>query len=95
MGSLNFLKMHGLGNDFVIFNTNEKKYYDPNFIKKISDRRTGIGCDLVVITSDSDREYCDLYAKFINSDGTSAEICGNALRCLGKEFFQLKKKKIW
>ena len=85
--------MQGLGNDFVIFNSTEKKLHDPEFIKKISDRKTGIGCDLVVITRDSDTEYCDIYAKFINSDGTTAEVCGNALRCLGKEFFKLKQKK--
>ena len=85
--------MHGLGNDFVIFNSTEKKLHDPKFIKKISDRKTGIGCDLVVITRNSDAEYCDIHAKFINSDGTTAEVCGNALRCLGKEFFKLKQKK--
>ena len=93
MKSLNFIKMHGLGNDFVIFNSTEKKLHDPKFIKKISDRKTGIGCDLVVITKNSDTEYCDIHAKFINSDGTTAEVCGNALRCLGKEFFKLKQKK--
>lgn len=85
--------MHGLGNDFVIFNSTEKKLHDPKFIKKISDRKTGIGCDLVVITRNSDKDYCDIYAKFINSDGTTAEVCGNALRCLGKHFFELKQKK--
>ena len=85
--------MHGLGNDFVIFNSTEKKLHDPKFIKKISERKTGIGCDLVVITRNSDKEYCDIYAKFINSDGTTAEVCGNALRCLGKELFKLKQKK--
>ena len=93
MKSLNFIKMHGLGNDFVIFNSVERKLHDPKFIKKISDRKTGIGCDLVVITRSSDTEYCDIYAKFINSDGTTAEVCGNALRCLGKELFKLKQKK--
>ena len=93
MKSLNFIKMHGLGNDFVIFNSVERKLHDPKFIKKISDRKTGIGCDLVVITRNSDTEYCDIYAKFINSDGTTAEVCGNALRCLGKELFKLKQKK--
>ena len=93
MKNLNFIKMHGLGNDFVIFNSTEKRFHDPKFIKKISDRKTGIGCDLVVITRNSDTEYCDIYAKFINSDGTTAEVCGNALRCLGKEFFKLKQKK--
>ena len=93
MKSISFTKMHGLGNDFVIFNSNEKRLHDPKFIKKISDRKTGIGCDLVVITRNSEREYCDIYAKFINSDGTTAEICGNALRCLGEQFFKLKQKK--
>ena len=85
--------MHGLGNDFVIYNAREDGLDAPKFIKQIADRKTGIGCDLVVITRDSDKEYCDIHAKFINSDGTTAEICGNALRCLGKELFKLKEKK--
>ena len=85
--------MHGLGNDFVIYNAREDGLDDPKFIKQIADRKTGIGCDLVVITRDSDKEYCDIYAKFINSDGTTAETCGNALRCLGKELFKSKEKK--
>ena len=93
MKSLNFIKMHGLGNDFVIYNAREDGLDDPKFIKQIADRKTGIGCDLVVITRDSDKEYCDIYAKFINSDGTTAETCGNALRCLGKELFKSKEKK--
>ena len=49
MKSISFTKMDGLGNDFVIFNSTEKKLHDPKFIKKISDRKTRIGSDLEVI----------------------------------------------
>ena len=66
MKSLNFIKMHGLGNDFVIYNSKEDGLDDPKFIKEIADRKTGIGCDLVIITRDYEKEYCDIHAKFIN-----------------------------
>ena len=84
--------MHGLGNDFLIFNEINESLLNPKFIRKISNRKTGIGCDLVVFVKDSLSNYCDIYAKFINSDGSVAETCGNALRCIGKEYFRIKKK---
>ncbi len=83
--------MHGLGNDFVIFRNEFVEHYDEKFIKKISDRKTGVGCDLVAFVNDSKSKFADLEVKFYNSDGSKAKTCGNALRCIGKNYFEHNK----
>ena len=74
--------MHGLGNDFIIFD-NEKnpKIHDSNFLKKISDRRFGIGCDQVMIIEDTSNSE-NFKMKMYNSDGTETGACGNGSRCV-------------
>ena len=62
-------------------------------INFLSDRKKGIGCDLVAFKNDSKNDYSDLNARFFNRDGSEAEICGNALRCIGKYFLEKYKKK--
>jgi diaminopimelate epimerase len=78
-----FTKMQGLGNDFVIF---EEKYLPkpltPSQIQWISDRRHGIGCDLIMVTKDSSIADCEV--SFFNADGSSALACGNGTRCIAK-----------
>ena len=83
MKEVNFIKMHGLENDFVVF------FWDGSLpskksIKNLSDRKIGIGCDLSLFLKNSENKLVDYEANFFNSDGSEAEICGNALRCLGK-----------
>ncbi len=79
--------MHGLGNDFVFINKNEIKHQpDAEFITKISDRKTGLGCDQLII-------YARLAPKFYsmeiyNPDGSKAGMCGNATRCLALNAFE-------
>ena len=92
MTEFNFLKAHGLGNDFVIFFEQQRIIISDDLIKSISNRKTGIGCDLVAFVNQSKNNYSDLTAKFLNKDGSEEEICGNALRCIGKHYFQEKKK---
>ena len=77
--------MHGLENDFVVF------FWDGSLpIKKIDkklvrSKKIGIGCDLSLFLKNSENKLVDYEANFFfNSDGSEAEICGNALRCLGK-----------
>ena len=89
----NFIKSHGLGNDFVIFPEHKNLNISEKLIKFLSDRKTGIGCDLVVFIYKSDNDYSDLSARFFNKDGSEAEICGNALRCIGKYYFEKFNKK--
>ncbi len=88
-----FIKSHGLGNDFVIFFEQKNLKITGKLIKFLSGRRTGIGCDLVVFIYKSNNDYSNLIARFFNRDGSEAEVCGNALRCIGKYYFKKFNKK--
>ena len=89
-----FIKMHGLGNDFVIIDSRNNNYrINDETIKIISNRRFGIGCDQVIEMRDS--KTADIFMKIYNSDGSEAEACGNASRCVaGILFASTPKKKI-
>lgn len=78
---MNFKKMHGLGNDFVILDFREdSKTLSPEQISHICDRNHGIGCDLLTVLHKS--ENADILAKFYNADGSESAACGNATRCV-------------
>ena len=83
--------MHGLGNDFVIIDNRINKFpEEANLIKLLSDRKTGIGFDQLVLIEES-VDVADIRMKIFNSDGSEAETCGNASRCVGKIFLKEKK----
>src|SRR4051812_6958763 len=76
-----FDKMHGLGNDFVIVDAREQPFeVGPALAKAIADRRTGVGCDQLILLEPSDS--ADLRMRIWNSDGGEVESCGNATRCV-------------
>jgi diaminopimelate epimerase len=76
-----FHKMHGLGNDFVIVDESSEPFgVTPALAKAIADRRTGIGCDQLIVLEPSDS--ADLKMRIWNSDGGEVESCGNATRCV-------------
>ncbi len=76
-----FHKMHGLGNDFVIVDArNEPFEVTPALTRAISNRRTGVGCDQLIVLEPSDN--ADLRMRIWNSDGGEVESCGNATRCV-------------
>ena len=76
-----FHKMHGLGNDFVIFDARtETLAIDEPFARAISDRKTGIGCDQLIVLEPS--AVADLRMRIWNHDGIEVESCGNASRCV-------------
>jgi diaminopimelate epimerase len=76
-----FHKMHGLGNDFVIVDAREEPFeVTPSLAKAIADRRTGVGCDQLIVLEPSDA--ADLRMRIWNSDGGEVESCGNATRCV-------------
>jgi len=84
---LKFTKMHGLGNDYVYINCVDKYpdelMKDPGRIAQmVSDRHFGIGSDGLVLILPS--EIADFRMRMFNSDGSEAEMCGNAIRCVGK-----------
>ena len=74
--------MHGLGNDFIIFdNIKNSIIHDSKFIKKISNRRIGIGCDQVLIIENTNNAK-NFKVKIYNSDGSETGACGNGTRCV-------------
>jgi diaminopimelate epimerase len=76
-----FHKMHGLGNDFVIVDAREEPFeVTPSLARAIADRRTGVGCDQLIVLEPSERS--DLKMRIWNSDGGEVESCGNATRCV-------------
>ena len=93
MTEFKFLKAHGLGNDFVIFTEHTKLNISKELVKFLSDRKKGVGCDLTVFLNKSENNYSDLVARFFNKDGSEAEVCGNALRCIGNYYFKKFNKK--
>ena len=82
---MHFQKLHGLGNDFPIFDNrdgaiaHEKK---SALTLRLCHRRTGIGGDGVIFVENS--ESCDIRMSIFNSDGSEAEMCGNGVRCFAK-----------
>ena len=78
-----FSKWHGLGNDFVIVNgfTQEKHDYQ-HMASTVCDRHMGIGADGLVVLLPSDK--ADFKMVIFNSDGSEAEMCGNATRCIAR-----------
>lgn len=79
---LNFSKMHGLGNDFVIINNLQLQHkFTAAEIKYIGDRKFGVGCDQILIIDPADDGISDFYYKIFNSDGSIAGQCGNGARC--------------
>ncbi len=97
-GELKFAKMHGLGNDYVVFDlfdSSNRKVFDKlfnnsslseselnSFAKRVCDRHFGIGADGILLLSPSKK--ADGVMRIINADGSEAEMCGNGIRCIAK-----------
>ncbi len=76
-----FDKMHGLGNDFVILDAREDPFeVSSEMARAIADRRTGVGCDQLIVLEPSD--VAALRMRIWNADGGEVESCGNATRCV-------------
>ena len=81
--SYTFTKMHGLGNDFVIFDAvRQDIQLSAKLIQRISDRRTGIGCDQVLRILPAVSDQADITLEIFNADGSPAGACGNGTRCI-------------
>jgi diaminopimelate epimerase len=84
---MNFHKMHGLGNDFVVVQAEDILVEDVSELaERVCDRHTGIGADGLVFILPS--QNADLQMRIFNADGTEAQQCGNAVRCVSKYFYE-------
>lgn len=80
-----FTKMHGLGNDFVVIDARERPFaLDDARARAIADRRTGIGCDQLLILERpaGARGLADVFMRIRNNDGGEVSACGNGARCV-------------
>ncbi len=81
MVSKPFIKMHGLGNDFVVLDARAGAVrLGAEQARAIADRRTGVGCDQVIVIEPSTR--ADAFMRIRNADGGEVSACGNAMRCV-------------
>ena len=80
---MRFTKMHGAGNDFLIFDPGEVEGADlPSLARRACDRHFGVGADGILIPTPTPQ--ADLEMVYFNSDGSPSEMCGNGLRCLAR-----------
>ncbi|PNH21140.1 diaminopimelate epimerase [Megasphaera hutchinsoni] len=80
---MKFVKMHGLGNDFVFFEDQNGMNKDFSQVAiTLCDRHTGIGADGIIVIVPSN--VADIRMRIINADGSEAEMCGNGIRCFAK-----------
>lgn len=82
---LDFVKLHGLGNDFVFVDDFSRDIeLTKEQVALLCDRHFGIGADGVILVRPSERSECAACMHYINSDGTLAQMCGNGVRCFAK-----------
>ena len=82
--------MHGNGNDFMIFQDRVPLILSKKQINQMSNRKTGIGFDQLIIVSTSESSKSDFNIHFRNSDGSFANMCMNGLRCVAKFIWDKK-----
>ncbi len=82
---LRFTKMHGLGNDFVVFDAVRQRVdIDAAQLRALADRRLGVGCDQVLLVEPPRSAETDFYYRIFNADGSEVEQCGNGARCFAR-----------
>ena len=82
---LAFTKMHGLGNDFIVFDAGSANALpSAEDLRRLSDRRTGIGFDQALVLEPPRRAGTDVYYRIFNADGSEVEQCGNGARCIAR-----------
>ena len=78
---LDFTKMHGVGNDFVVFDAPaDESVLKPEVLRALADRRTGIGFDQALVLEKPRRADTGVYYRIFNADGDEVEQCGNGAR---------------
>ncbi len=89
MNRLAFWKMHGAGNDFILFDDRSPSVPSDNraWLAAIASRRTGVGCEGIILLQNADE--ADVRMRFFNPDGRPAEMCGNGARCAARLAYDL------
>jgi diaminopimelate epimerase len=83
--TLNFTKMHGLGNDFVVIDAiNQDVNLSPDQIRFLADRHFGVGCDQLLLVERPSSSEVDFKYRIFNADGGEVEQCGNGARCFAR-----------
>ena len=83
MNQIDFIKMHGLGNDFVVIDDRDGRLaLGPAEARAIGNRRTGIGFDQLLILETPTSADADVFMRIRNPDGSEAQACGNGTRCV-------------
>ncbi|WP_313390568.1 diaminopimelate epimerase, partial [Acinetobacter sp.] len=82
---LEFTKMHGLGNDFMVVDLiSQRAYLDTLTIQRLANRNFGIGFDQLLVVEPPDVPSADFKYRIFNADGSEVEQCGNGVRCFAK-----------
>lgn len=82
---IRFTKMHGAGNDFVFIEDMDLGYeFSPDAVAWFCDRNFGIGADGLILVRPATTTDADFFMHYYNADGTTAEMCGNGIRCFAK-----------
>jgi len=97
--NLPFVKMHGIGNDFIVIDCRDKAVSRQlsavsALSRRLCDRRFGIGADQILLLQNSDK--ADFRMSIFNADGSEVEMCGNGIRCFAKYIWdrKLSRKKL-
>jgi len=92
MATTPFIKMHGLGNDFVVLDARTAALdLTPERRRIIADRRLGVGCDQLIVLEPPTEREADVFMRIYNPDGGEAQACGNATRCVASVVMDERK----
>ena len=87
---IQFSKMHGLGNDFMVVDgITQKIFFSPEMIRRLADRHFGIGFDQLLLVEPPYDPEQDFHYRIFNADGSEVQQCGNGARCFAR-FVRLK-----
>lgn len=88
---IEFWKMHGARNDFVLVDDRELSFPagDQELIRRLSDRHVGIGCEGILLIQPAGVKEAAFRMRFINPDGSEVEMCGNGARCIARLAYDL------
>lgn len=82
---LKFTKMHGLGNDFVVVDATRAPFaLDSGALRRLADRRFGVGCDQILVVERPRTDDVDFNYRIFNADGGEVQSCGNGARCFAR-----------